>query len=60
MQTLNYQTVEALKANGNYFAAGAVAAALGRDNNYGCHFGMRSTCQHARDEFARGHREASK
>jgi len=60
MQQITWQTVEALKASGNYFAAGAVAQALGRDNNYGCHFGMRSTCDHARREFARGHAEAAK
>lgn len=54
MQIINHQTVDALKGLSHYFAAGAVAKALGRDDNYGCHFGMRSTLEYARDEYKRG------
>jgi hypothetical protein len=54
VQIINNQTVDALKAAGHYFAAGAVAKALGRDSNYGCHFGMRSTCEAAKAEYKRG------
>lgn len=60
MDAITNRTIDALKAEGHYFAAGAVAAALGRDANYGCHFGMRSTCDYAKREFARGHAEAKR
>lgn len=40
--------IDDLKASGSYFAAGALARDLGRDRNYGCHFGMRSSLDHAR------------
>lgn len=36
------------------FAAGALAYINGRDCDYGCHFGMRSTVQWAREEFKQG------
>lgn len=37
------QLVEALKANGAYFAAGAAAREFGLGPAYGCHFGLRAT-----------------
>lgn len=43
MQTINAQTVEALKADGLYFEAGVLARAIGTGPDYGCHYGMRST-----------------
>jgi hypothetical protein len=36
------------------FAAGALAYMLGLDCSYGCHFGMRSTADWARQQFAQG------
>lgn len=59
MQTINRQTVETLKANGFYFAAGALAASLKLQCYYGCHFGMRSELQFAKAEFERGFKSAS-
>lgn len=59
MAPVTFHTVEALKAAGHYFAAGALAASLGQSDNYGCHLGMRSTLDHARDEFKRGYRLAT-
>lgn len=53
--TINNQTVHALKASGHYFAAGALAASLGMDNNYGCHFGMRSDRDNAIEQYKAGH-----
>lgn len=54
MQQINRQTVDAMK-NDHPFAAGALAASLGMDrDSYGCHFGMRSTNDHCRAEFAKG------
>lgn len=47
-------TVDKVKAAGDYFAAGVLSAHYGESNNYGCHFGMRSTYQYARNEFAAG------
>ena len=55
MAVVNHQTVEALKAAGHYFAAGALAASIGSGDNYGCHFGMKSMLDHARSEFKRGY-----
>lgn len=57
--TITNRTVDDLKAAGHYFAAGALAASLGQDANYGCHLGMRSTLDFAREEFKRGHRLAT-
>ena len=38
------RTIDDLKSEGHFFAAGALAHALGYpSNSYGCHFGMRST-----------------
>jgi hypothetical protein len=54
MQTINRQTVDAMK-NDHPFAAGALAASLGMSRDgYGCHFGMRSTNDHCRAEFVKG------
>jgi len=50
--------VERLKGEGRYFHAGVVAAAQGQDDNYGCHYGMRSSLEHARWQFKLGHAEA--
>lgn len=58
MQTINAQTVEALKAEGNYFAAGALAKQLGHGPHYGCHYGMRSELDAAKDQFFAGYRAA--
>lgn len=51
------RTVEALKADGEWFQAGMLAAWLGHTSAYGCHYGMRSTLEKARAEFARGWNE---
>ena len=53
--TIDHQTVEQLKAAGHYAAAGALAKTLGANEcNYGCHYGMRSGLQYARELFRRG------
>lgn len=52
------QTVNDLKSHGYYYAAGVVAHSLGHDDNYGCHFGMRSTVNFAREEYKRGWNDA--
>lgn len=53
--TFNYRNVDDLKSAGHYFAAGALARALGYPvNSYGCHFGMRSAIESARAEYRRG------
>lgn len=36
------------------FAAGALAFWQGASCSYGCHYGMRSTCAWAREQFAEG------
>jgi hypothetical protein len=46
--------INELKANGEYFAAGALAARQGRPDYYGCHFGMRQSLEFARSEFSKG------
>ena len=55
MQTITTQTVDALKSNGHYFAAGALARSLGHYRNYGFHFGMRSELEFARNSFYAGY-----
>ena len=40
------------------FAAGALTYIIGRNDYYGCHYGMRSTAQWARDEFSKGYETA--
>lgn len=57
--TITARTVEDLKAAGHYFAAGALAKSLGHRPSYGCHVGMRSTLDLAREEFARGYQLAT-
>jgi len=47
--------IERLKSKGDYYAAGRVAGANGQDDNYGCHFGMRSTLETARALYKAGH-----
>lgn len=54
METLNAQTVENLKADGFYFAAGVIAATLKLEGNYGIHYGMRSDLEKAKKEFKAG------
>lgn len=54
MQTINTQTIEALKSAGHYFAAGALCRALGL-SGYGCHYGLRSELEKARTEFYNGY-----
>jgi hypothetical protein len=46
--------INELKANGEYFAAGALAALQGRANYYVGHFGMRASLEFARSEFSKG------
>jgi len=59
MQTINRQTIEALKAAGHMFAAGALAYELREPiNSYGCHYGMRSSLVGDREEFERGWKAA--
>jgi hypothetical protein len=52
------QDIERLKVEGLYRWAGALAAGLGRDAAYGCHYGMRSTLESARAQFRQGWRDA--
>jgi hypothetical protein len=47
-------TINDLKAAGHYYAAGVLAYALRQPNNYGCHFGMRSELEKAKEEFSIG------
>lgn len=56
---INLSTVEALKGNGNFFAAGALAYQLGYTRAYGCHYGLRSSLERDRSEFWRGYDAAS-
>lgn len=51
---ITYNIVNALKADGKFYTAGALARELGHDRNYGCHLGMRSTRDAAIDAFQRG------
>jgi hypothetical protein len=46
--------INELKANGEFFAAGALAARQGRPDYYGCHFGARQSLEFARSEFSEG------
>lgn len=50
------RTLDRIKGDHPY-AAGVMAARMGRDDNYGCHFGMRSTYQSNCDQFRAGHRD---
>jgi hypothetical protein len=51
---LTHADVEALKSEGRYVHAGALAAALGENLAYGCHYGMRSTRDGAMAAFRDG------
>jgi len=51
----NINTVEDFKAEGLYFAAGALRFQKGYDRNYGCHYGMRADLEESRAEFYRGY-----
>lgn len=55
MQTISTQTVESLKGDGHFFAAGALSKALGHGRAYGCHYGMRSEVEAARAQFYAGY-----
>lgn len=52
---ISTQTVESLKSEGHYFAAGALSRALGHGRAYGCHYGMRSELKFARVQFNAGY-----
>lgn len=56
MTTATIRTVEDLKSEGKFFAAGALLAQLGGfPRSYGCHLGLRSTIERDRAEFYRGY-----
>ena len=55
MTTITARQIDDLKAAGRYFDAGVAARQSGRDDNYGCHFGMRSELEKARAEFKLGY-----
>lgn len=48
------QLIDKLKSQGQYGAAGVVAAANGKDRSYGCHFGLRSGLDAAKEAFYAG------
>ena len=52
-----WQDVEKLKAAGRYQHAGQLAAILGYDTNMGCHYGMQSQVETARELFRHGWKE---
>lgn len=58
--TITHHTVTDLKAAGLYFSAGALAYELAMDRYYGCHFGMRSGLEHARETFYAGYDAAQR
>lgn len=51
---LTSQDVERLKSEGRFVHAGALAAALGDNLSYGCHYGMRATRDGAMAAFRDG------
>lgn len=55
MHKPNINTVEDFKAEGLYFAAGALRFQLGLTRNYGCHYGFRGDLEQNREEFYRGY-----
>lgn len=57
---MNAQEIERLKSEGFYYQAGTLAAALGHDDNYGCHYGLRCSRDYAVEQFKLGHKEASR
>jgi len=54
---MNAQLINTYKNQNRFRHAGQVAALLGHDSNYGCHFGMRSTREAAREEYVAGYNE---
>lgn len=52
---VTYRTAEDIRIAGHYFAAGALAASLGKERYYGCHVGMRSTREASMEAFFRGY-----
>lgn len=54
------RTIDDLKSAGHMFAAGALAHALGlQEQSYGCHFGMRSTIERDKTAYRAGWLAAS-
>jgi hypothetical protein len=51
----NLRTVEDFKAEGLYFAAGALLFQKGYARSYGCHYGLRADLEESRAEFYRGY-----
>ena len=47
--------IDELKAEGRHFEAGKLARELGHNDDYGCHFGLRSELEKARAEFKLGY-----
>lgn len=58
MQNVTIQTIDALKAAGHFYAAGALTAEMGYGPQYGCHFGMRSDRARAMRLFQAGYEAA--
>ena len=54
-EAINARTIETLKAEGMFFAAGALQFQLGHALSYGCHYGMRSTRDANISEFRNGY-----
>jgi hypothetical protein len=52
---MTWTDVENLKSEHRYRHAGALAFIIGNDAYYGCHYGMRNTLDHAKDEFNSGY-----
>jgi hypothetical protein len=52
------QEIERLKVAGEYYLAGKFAAANGQNDQYGCHFGMRSDYPYAIRQYKLGHEAA--
>jgi hypothetical protein len=56
---LTARDINIAKENSQYRRAGQLAALLGHNADYGCHFGMRSTREAARYQFQLGHDEVT-
>lgn len=52
--TLGHRDIEALKSEARYRHAGSLAFILGKPRAYGIHYGMRDTCDAARQAFYLG------
>lgn len=48
-------TIDDLKGQGKMEEAGKLAASLGRDRWYGCHFGLKSNLSAAKEAFFKGY-----